>query len=179
MSISQFLQDATTWLAWSGLGFGIMAIISFLFSWGFKFRLVGATIFSLLLSGSCWAFQQSYSPPVTIEGALYVPVVYDNGGDLVVAQAPQGFPEEAIEPSLKQLAENLKGGSRNGAEITVRIRKIESKEEGISQPIVLGELIRDSSKRVTISLAKDDFLNLNRDETEEIINDINENTDEI
>ncbi len=145
MSISQFLQEATSWLAWFGLGFGLIAIIAFIFKWGFKFRLVGATIFTLLLSGSCWAFQQSYSPPVTIEGALYVPVVYDNGGDLVVAQAPDGFPEEAIEPSLNQIAENLKGGGRNCAKITARIRKLKLQEDGISQPIILGEVIRDPS----------------------------------
>ena len=148
MSISQFLQEATSWLAWSGLGLVIITLISFLFRWKFKFRLVGAAIFTLLLSGSIWAFQQSYSPPVTIEGALYVPVVYDNGGDLVVAQAPDDFPEEAIYPSLEQVAENLKGGLRNGSKVTIRIRKIEHLSNGISTPKILGEVINDRSNNL-------------------------------
>ncbi|KGG15399.1 MULTISPECIES: Ycf51 family protein [unclassified Prochlorococcus] len=145
MSISQFLPEAIKWLAWLGLAFGLFTIIAFLFSFGVRFRLLGATIFTLLLSGSCWAFKESYNPPVTIEGALYVPVVYDNGSNLVVAQAPEDFPKEAIAPSLEQIAKNLKGGGRNGAKVKIRIRKIESKANGISTPIVLGEAIKDSS----------------------------------
>ena len=153
MSISQFLEDATIWLAWSGMGLTIITLIAFITRWGIKFRLVGATIFTLLLSGSCWAFQESYSPPVKVEGALYVPVVYDNGADLVVAQAPEDFPNEAIQPSLEQIAENLKGGGRNVENVFVRIRRIEQVTEGISKPVVLGEIIRDPSKRLTIPVS--------------------------
>ena len=141
MSISQILEHAISWLAWSGLALGLLTLLSFLLRWGIRFRLVGATIFSLLLSGSCWAFIESYTPPVSIEGAVYVPVVYDNGGDFVVAQAPEDFPEEAIHPSLEQIAENLKGGQRNGTEVTVRIRKIKQISDGISEPIILGQII--------------------------------------
>ncbi|WP_332299710.1 Ycf51 family protein [Prochlorococcus marinus] len=159
MSISQFLQEVTTWLAWSGLGLGILTIIAFLIKWGAKFRLVGATIFTLLLSGSCWAFQQSYTPPVTVEGAMSIPVVYDNGGDLVVAQATEDFPKEAIKPTLEQIAGNLKGGGRNGSNVTVRIRKLEAKGEGLSQPVILGEVTRDSFNNVSIPIIKQKTIN--------------------
>ncbi len=161
MSISQFLQQATSWLAWSGLGLGAMTLIAFLFRWGVRFRLVGATIFSLLLSGSCWAFKESYSPPVTIEGAIYAPVVFDNGVDLVVAKAPEDFPEEAIDPSLEQIAENLKGGGRNGSKVTIRIRKLITKEAGISEPIILGEVISDPSRNLLIHVDRNEFINSN------------------
>ena len=157
MSISQFLEEATNWLAWSSLAIGILTLIAFLFKWGIKYRLIGTTIFTLLLSGSCWAFNQSYSPPKQIDGALYVPVVYDNGTDLVVAQAPIDFPEEAIQPSLEQIAENLKGGSRNGVNVNIRIRTIKPISNGISSPIVLGEIIRDSSKNITIPVSLNNF----------------------
>ena len=161
MSISQFLNEATTWLAWFGLGLGILALIAFLFKWGIRFRLIGATIFTLLLSGSCWAFIESYRPPITIQGALYVPVVYDNGADLVVAQAPEDFPNDAIQPSLEQIAENLKGGGRNVENVFVRIRRIEQVTEGISKPVVLGEIIRDPSKRLTIPVSLNKIKEMN------------------
>ena len=170
MSISQFLQEATIWLAWSGLGLGFITIIAVLFNWGVKFRLIGTTIFTLLLSGSCWAFTESYTPPVTFEGAMYAPVVYDNGGNLVVAQVKEDFPSEAIEPSLMQLAENLKGGGRNGAKINIRIRKIEDLGPGISTPIILGEAIRDSSTNTTTLRPKEVISEMKIDDTEDITN---------
>ena len=170
MSISQLLQEATIWLGWSGLALGIITIIAVLFNWGVKFRLVGTTIFTLLLSGSCWAFTESYTPPVTFEGAMYAPIVYDNGGNLVVAQVKEDFPSEAIEPSLMQLAENLKGGGRNGAKINVRIRKIEDHGPGISTPIILGEATRDSLTNTTTLRAKEMVSEIKIDDNEDITN---------
>ena len=126
--------------------------LAYLFNWGIKFRLTGTTIFTLLLSASCWAFDQSYTPPFNVEGYKYAPIVYDNGFDLVVAQASNDFPEEAIKPTLLQIAGNLKGGGRNGAQVKVRLRKIESAGDGISKPIILGELINDLKESKIIEL---------------------------
>jgi len=169
MSISQILEQAITWLLWASLGLGLITIISFLVGWKEKFRFVGATIFSLLLSASCWAFSQSYSPPASIEGALYLPVVYDNGQDLVVAQATDDFPKEAIKPTLEQIAGNLKGGGRNGVIVHVKIRKLEFISDGISKPIILGEAIRDIEQNKTVTFVR---------EESQIEQDIQESSDE-
>ncbi len=150
MSITELLEKGTIWLGWSALGLFAITVICFLFGWGLKFRLVGATIFTFLLSGSCWAFAKSYTPPFVVENALYAPVVYDNGYDLVVAQASDDFPGESIQPTLEQIAGNLKGGGRNGANVHVRIRRLITNEEGISEPIILGEVIRDIKQSKTI-----------------------------
>ncbi len=155
MSFSHLLDQAIIWLLWSALGLGIITIISFIIGWGAKFRLVGATIFSLLLSASCWAFVQSYSPPQTFEGAIYTPIVYDNGDDLVVAQARDDFPEDSIDPTLKQIAENLKGGGRNGSKVNVKIRKLPFISDGISQPVIIGEAIRDIDENKTITFIRE------------------------
>jgi len=152
MSMSEVIQKATLWLAWGGLGLGLMTLLAYLFNWGIKFRLTGTTIFTLLVSASCWAFDQSYRPPINVEGYKYAPVVYDNGFDLVVAQASDDFPTEAIKPTLLQLASNLKGGGRNGAQVKVRLRKIESAGDGISKPIILGEIINDLKEEKIIEL---------------------------
>jgi len=152
MSMIEVIQDVTKWLAWGGAGLGVLTILAYLFSWGIKFRLTGITIFTLLLSASCWAFDQSYRPPFNVEGYKYAPIVYDNGFDLVVAQASNDFPEESIKPTLLQIASNLKGGGRNGAQVKVRLRKIESSGDGISKPIILGELINDLKESKIIEL---------------------------
>ena len=152
MSMSEVIQKATLWLAWGGLGLGLMTLLAYLFNWGIKFRLTGTTIFTLLVSASCWAFDQSYRPPINVKGYKYAPVVYDNGFDLVVAQASDDFPKEAIKPTLLQLASNLKGGGRNGAQVKVRLRKIESAGDGISKPIILGEIINNLKEEKIIEL---------------------------
>ena len=157
MSMIEVIQDVTEWLAWGGAGLGLLTILAYLFRWGIKFRLTGITIFTLLLSASCWAFNQSYTPPLNIDGYKYAPIVYDNGFDLVVAQASNDFPEEAIKPTLLQIASNLKGGTRNGAQVNVRLRKIESAGEGISKPIILGELINDLKESNIIELPKRNY----------------------
>ena len=162
MSMSEVIQDFTKWLAWGGSLLGLLTILAYLFSWGIKFRLTGITIFTLLLSASCWAFDQSYRAPINVDGYKYAPIVFDNGFDLVVAQASNDFPEEAIKPTLLQIAGNLKGGGRNGAQVKVRLRKIESAGDGISKPIVLGEIINDLKESKIIELPDRNY-SLNED----------------
>ena len=69
--------------------------------------------------------------------------VFDNGDDLVVAQAQADFPDEAIEPTLQQLAGNVRPGGRNSTEVTVRLRQLQPAGEGASRSVVLGETVRD------------------------------------
>ena len=152
MSIIELIKTSQSWLAWTGLGLGVLTILSFLFKWGIRFRLTGATIFTLLLSGSCWAFAISYSPPFNVNGAIYAPIVYDNGNDLVIAQASEDFPNNSIEPSLEQIAGNLKGGGRKGQNVNVRLRKVVASGKGIDKPVILGEVTRDIKQGVTVSV---------------------------
>ena len=173
MSVSHLIEDATRWLAWSGIILGIVTLISFAFNWSIKFRLTGSTIFTLLLSASCWAFNQSYTPPFTAEGSKYAPIVYDNGYDLVVAQASNDFPTEAIKPTLEQIAGNLKGGGRNGAIVNVRLRKIEEAGIGISRPVIIGEVLRDIGKNLTFEFTQPKETK-SLDVEEEVLDEFNE-----
>ena len=117
-----------------------ITLICFFFNFSLKFRLTGATIFSFLLSIFSWAFLQSYSENIKVEGAVYLPIVYDNGSDLIITKADQDLPIESIEPTLEQISSNLKKGSRSGRKVKIRIRRLEKISEGVSKPIVIGEV---------------------------------------
>jgi hypothetical protein len=143
MALDQLLLTAAPWLGWSGLALGLLTVVAFLAGWGLRFRLVGVSSFTLLLSVSCWAFAVSYSPPVRIEGAVRVPIVFDNGEALVVAQAPADMPMSAVTPTLEQLAGNLRGAGRSSRTVQVRLRAVQPDGEGRSKPVILGEIVRD------------------------------------
>ena len=145
MPLPELLEGSSKWLAWSGLGLSVLTVIAFVTRWGMRFRLVGVSSFTFLLAVSCWAFSISYSPPVRVEGALQVPIVFDNGTDLVVAQASSDFADGAIAPTLDQSAANLRPGGRN-REVRVRLRQLQAVSEGTSRPVVLGETKRDFSQ---------------------------------
>ena len=128
MSFFELLENTPKIFGYFGIFLLLVTVIAFIFNFGIKFRIIGATIFSLLLSLSSWAFIQSYTEKVVIEGAKYVPIVYDNGFDLIIAKAEDNFPKESIE------------GSRSGANVKIKIRKIEKISDGISKPVVIGEV---------------------------------------
>ena len=143
MALDQLLLTAAPWLAWTGLGLAGLTVVGFLAGWGIRFRLVGVSSFTFLLAISSWAFGVSYTPPVVMEGAVRAPIVFDNGSDLVVAQIPIDIDPSAITPTLEQIAGNLRGSGRGSRTVVVRLRGIESVEEGLARPVILGETIRD------------------------------------
>ncbi len=140
MSFFELLESSPKIFGIIGVILFLITLITFLFNFPIKFRLTGATIFSFLLSIFSWAFIQSYSESVNIEGAMYVPIVYDNGADLIIAKAAQDFPIESIEPTLKQISFNLKKGSRSGRKVKIKIRSLEKISEGVSKPTIIGEI---------------------------------------
>ena len=140
MSFFELLENTPKIFGFLGIFLFFGALIAFIFNFGFKFRIIGATVFSLLLSLSSWAFIQSYSEKIIVEGSKYVQIVYDNGFDLIIAKVEDDFPEEAINPTLQQLSENLRKGSRSGADVKIKIRKLVKISNGISKPLVIGEI---------------------------------------
>ncbi len=140
MSFFELLENTPKIFGLLGIFLSLATLISFIFNFNFKYRIIGATIFALLLSVSSWAFIQSYSENIKVEGAKYVPTVYDNGFDLIITKVANDFPDEAIEPTLLQLSENLKKGSRSGSLVKIKLRKLEKISEDVSKPIVIGEI---------------------------------------
>jgi len=145
MAADPLLLVAARWLALAALALLLLTVAGFVSRWGIRFRLVGVTSFTALLAISCAAFAVSYTPRVTVPGAVVVPVVYDNGSDLVIAAAPADLPPSAFAPSVQQVAENLRGSGRSSADglVHVRLRRVEAQQDGLSKPVVLAEATRN------------------------------------
>lgn len=145
MPIDPILLEAGRWL---GVASGVLFVLMLLglkLGWGIRYRLVGVTSFTTLLAISCVAFAVSYRPRVAVAGAVSVPIVYDNGADLVIAAAPSSLADAAVAPSLEQVALNVRGSGRNVTDgrVTVRLRRIEAAADGLDRPVVLGEVQRN------------------------------------
>ena len=145
MSTDPILMVAGEWLGAASGVLALATIAAYVLGRGFRFRLVGVTSFTALLAVSCLAFAVSYRPRVTVAGAVSVPVVFDNGAELVVAAAPADLPLEAAAASAEQVALNLRGNGRQSddASVRVRVRRVEGVAPGVSQPVILAEVRRD------------------------------------
>ena len=145
MSTDPILLVAGEWLGAASGVLALLTITGYLLRWGIRYRLVGVTSFTALLSLSCLAFAISYSPRRSIEGARVLPVVFDNGADLVVAAQPADLPAEAVAPSLEQLALNLRGSGRHSSDglVHVRLRRLQAEADGSSRPVPVAEAVRD------------------------------------
>jgi hypothetical protein len=133
---------------WLGAASGVLALLTvagFIARWGVRFRLVGITSFTALLALSCLAFAISYTPRVRVPGAVSVPVVYDNGSDLVIAAAPADLEPEAFGPTVEEVASNLRRNGRTSAdgEVRVRLRRIEPIGPDSGRPRILAEARRN------------------------------------
>lgn len=145
MPSTSLLLQVSYWLGVTGALLASLTVVAFFARWGIRFRMVGVSSFTVLLATFCWAFAVSYTPRVTVEGALSVPVVYDNGSDLVVATYPMDAPVRAVLPTLQQLAANLRPQGRTSADgmLHIRLRRLESAGEGRSRPVVVAKASKD------------------------------------
>lgn len=143
MRADPLLLTAGEWLGVASAVLLVLTVVAFLVRWGIRFRLVGITSFTVLLSLSCLAFAVSYAPRQQVDGAISVPVVFDNGSDLVIAAAPAQMDPEAYGPSVQQVALNLRGSGRGTQQVEVRLRRVEPKGEGSDVPVVLATAIRN------------------------------------
>jgi hypothetical protein len=145
MSTDPILLVAGEWLGAASGVLAVVTIAAYALRWGVRFRLVGITSFTALLALSCLAFAVSYRPRVVVDGAVSVPVVFDNGAELVVAAAPADLPAAAAAPTAEQVARNLRGNGRQSddAMVRVRVRRVETVAPGLSRPVILAEVRRD------------------------------------
>ena len=143
MRADPLLLTVGEWLGIASAALLLLTVVAFVVRWGIRFRLVGVTSFTVLLSLSCLAFAVSYAPRQLVDGAVSVPVVFDNGSDLVIAAAPADLAPEVFGPSVQQVALNLRGSGRGTQQVEVRLRRVEATAPGTDTPKVLATAIRN------------------------------------
>ena len=141
--------DFFTYAKWSGIATIaclIVAIVSFIAGWSFRFRLVGVTSFMGVLTTGIFALGLSLFPHEEISGAVRYSLVYDNGANQAVVAVAPDIEKTAIEPTLLQAATDLYSYGRTGVGgnnlFTVKLRTVLHPQTGVSQPLFLGEARR-------------------------------------
>ena len=149
-----FNTDLFTYAKWSGIATLVclvVAIISFVVGWGFRFRLVGVTSFMTVLTLGIFALGLGLFPHTEIPGAARYALIYDNGANQAVVAVPPNIEKSAIEPTLIQAASDLYSYGRTGTggnnQFTVKLRTVLHPQEGVSQPLFLGEAKRSLINR--------------------------------
>jgi Protein of function (DUF2518) len=129
----------------------VLTILGLLFHWGFRFRLVGVTGFMAVLTVGLFGLSLGLSPRASFPGAVRYSLIYDNGNSqAVVAVANRSMTVEAAEATLRQAAQDLYSFGRVGegdGNMHIRMRSIIHPQAGVSEPVYLGEAVRNLSNR--------------------------------
>jgi hypothetical protein len=138
-------------------GMGILVLfcalltgIAFTQGWGWRYRAVGVTAFAVVLTVGLFALSLAPITPTKITGAARYRVVYDrNGADAVIAVSNEITPEELV-ATLQEAAANLFSLGRNAYgqdNLTIRARTVVHPQEGLTQPLYLGQVVRSLRQR--------------------------------
>lgn len=125
--------------------------IAFARQWGWRFRMVGVTSFSVVLTIALFTLSLNPVTRKTVPGAVHFSLVYDRMGPQAVIAVPPDITEAQLEATLKQAASNLFSPGRNGqgvsGEFTIRARTVLHPREGVSQPLYIGQVKRSLRRR--------------------------------
>jgi hypothetical protein len=125
--------------------------VAFARLWGWRFRMVGVTSFSVVLTIALFTLSLNPVTRETVPGAVHFSLVYDRMGPQAVIAVPPDITAEQLEATLKQAASNLFSPGRNGQgiteEFTIRARTVLHPLEGVSQPLYIGQVKRSLRRR--------------------------------
>ena len=147
-------DDFARYTQWSGIAtliFAFITIVGFIFKWGIRFRLAGATGFMLVVTGGLFPLSLAPITRAVIPGALRYTLVFDNGSSQAVIATPPQINSSQLDATLRQAASDLfsygRLGSRENDQLIIRARTILHPEPGLSTPLYLGQVKRSLSSR--------------------------------
>uniref|UniRef100_UPI00343C269A Ycf51 family protein n=1 Tax=Okeania sp. SIO2F4 TaxID=2607790 RepID=UPI00343C269A len=110
---------------------------------------MGVTGFMGVLTAGLFGLSLGLFTRVEIPGSVPYTLVYDNGGTQTVIAVSPSISESELAATIEQAAGDLFSPGRLGGEnqLTIRVRTIIHPEEGISEPLYLGEVKRSLSQR--------------------------------
>ncbi len=147
ISTAEFAQ----YFQWSGIGtiaFAVVTILALALKWSFKYRLVGATGFMGVLTAGLFALSLVPIVHSNVPDALHYSLIYDNGSDRATIVVAAPVTEAGLDATLRQAAADLYSYGRSGSadkQLKVRARAVIHPAPGVSEPLVLGEVIRSLS----------------------------------
>jgi hypothetical protein len=149
-----FPLDFLTYTQWSGiatLALAVLAILAFIFRWGFRFRLVGITGFLIVLTIGLFGLNLGLFDRQEIPGSVRFSRVFDNGGNQVVIVVPDTIDESQLKATLRQAANDYYSYGRTGSStddrLTIRARVLTHPKPGLTRPLYLGQIKRSLSDR--------------------------------
>lgn len=140
--------DFLNYAQWAGIAtlvFGAIVGLSFFFQWGIRFRLVGATGLMGVLTVGLFALGVVPFTRTLVPGAVRYSTVYDGGSTQAVIVVAPTLTESQLVATLQQAAGDLFSPGRLGRgtdKLTIRARTMLHPQDGVSQPLVLGEIKR-------------------------------------
>ncbi|MBD3881343.1 Ycf51 family protein [Phormidium tenue FACHB-886] len=143
-------QTYAQWAGIAALAFAALTGLAFLFKWGIRFRLVGATGFTIVLMVGLFALGVVPFTRTTIPGAVRFFTVFDSGATQAVIAVPATITETELTATLKQAASDLFLVGRLGRrdeQLTIRARAVLHPSEGVTQPLYLGQIRRSLAVR--------------------------------
>lgn len=150
LTTDDFLQYSQ-WMGIATLVFGAITGLSFLFKWGLRFRLVGATGFMGVLTVGLFALSIVPFTRTVIPGAVRFSTVFDSGSTQAVIVVPAEITESQLDATLRQAASDLFSIGRLGRggedQLIVRARAIIHPEPGVSELLYVGQAKRSLSER--------------------------------
>ncbi|WP_035984261.1 Ycf51 family protein [Leptolyngbya sp. KIOST-1] len=142
LSPDDFLE-ATRWAGLMTLALAALTGFAFVFKWGLRFRLVGATGFAGVLTVGLLGLSFEPFSRTAVPGAVPYTTVYDSGASQIVIAVPQEIAPETLDATLRQAASNLFKPYRLGLPgqvATIRARTIAHEPGGISKLVYLGQI---------------------------------------
>lgn len=143
--------NAAQWVGITTLACAALTVVAFIFKWGIRFRLVGATGFMGVLTGGLFALGLVPFTRTVIPGAVRFSTIYDNGATQTVIAVPPSINQSELEATLRQAASDLYSfgrlGKNNENQLTIRARTIIHPEPGVSKPLYIGQVKRSLSQR--------------------------------
>ncbi len=140
--------DFLKYSQWSGiatLAVAALTIAALVLQWGFKYRLVGATGFMVVLTVGLFGLGLVPIVHTNVPGALHYSLIYDNGSDRATITVATPISETGLDATLRQAAADLYSYGRSGSidrQLKIRARTVIHPQAGISEPLILGEVIR-------------------------------------
>jgi Protein of function (DUF2518) len=138
------------WVGFTTIGLAGLAVVAFIFKWGFRFRLVGVTGFLGVLTGGLFSLSLVPFQHTIVPGATKFTLVYDTGASQAVIAVSPPISQSELEATLRQAANDLFSPGRMGRgqqQLTIRARTMIHSGPGISEPLVLGQVERSLSVR--------------------------------